>query len=66
MSQNTNQVYNCEYYGCTNTSETHSGMFYEHLDDAWVCSECEDKLNPGCTGYCGVSCQLGCGCDQSC
>jgi len=56
----------CGYKDCENTSETHEGEVYYYLDNEWICSECEDKINPEATGYCGVACKLGYGCDQSC
>lgn len=61
-----NATHYCQYNNCENTSETHDGRVHKDLDDAWVCEECEDLLNPEGTGFCGVGCKLGYGCDQSC
>lgn len=57
----------CDYRGCGKSYP--EDMMTKHTDwndDIWLaCPECEDKLNDS-TGYCGMSCMFGYGCDQSC
>ena len=56
----------CDYNGCRNTSATHEIYEMDLGGETYdICSEHEPVVYDH-TGYCGVDCQLGFGCDQSC
>lgn len=50
----------CEYHDCNK-----DGDCFDVILQAWLCEEHVDKVDDK-TGYCGASCRLGYGCDQSC
>lgn len=52
----------CQLY-CKGCDEYTDKYGTEYIND--ICLECEEKYNNK-TGYCGLSCCLGNGCDQSC
>lgn len=54
------EKHTCDYCGCDKEA-TH----YKKDLDAWLCEEHEDSIEDQ-TGYCGTSCKLGYGCDESC
>lgn len=53
----------CDHSECVKTGST---IEMHHLGDGWyVCNDCLDLMEDT-TGYCGVKCKLGYGCDHSC
>lgn len=63
----TDQLLCCAYRDCTNAADTHEMIeIYEDSDGkVFVCSHCEGKVEDS-SGYCGIMCQLGYGCDETC
>jgi hypothetical protein len=57
----------CDYEGCYYEGQPEEfEVFKGSLDDCWyACPNCVDKVIDQ-TGYCGVGCMFGYGCDQSC
>lgn len=60
-------THECDYAGCENVCAEHLMYVVEDWQGYkwYACPCCADKLDDK-TGYCGIACQFGYGCDQSC